>query len=103
VSRIIEIRIETGLIGGVWHFVGYSGDGFVVRNHQAGQIMGEMFSLRLVFEQGCEELVERVLHDFGWRDDWHGRPFPNGGNFFLRSPDRSKRQSYEVSINFAKV
>ena len=95
--------IETGLVGCVWHFVGHTGDGFVVRNHQAGQIVGEMFSLRFVFEQGCEKLVNRVLHDFRGLDDWHGTPFPVAENIFRRSPDRSECQSYKVSGNFAKV
>ena len=95
--------IETGLVGCVWHFVGHTGDGFVVRNHQAGQIVGEMFSLRFVFEQGREEFLKGVLHDFRGLDDWHGTPFPVAENIFRRSPDRSECQSYKVSGNFAKV
>ena len=98
-----EEAIETRLVGGVGHFVGHSGDGLVVRNHQAGQVIGEMFSLRFVFEQGCEEFLKGVSHDFRRCNDWHGSPFPNVGNFFRRSPDRSGRQSYKVSGNFAKV
>ena len=47
-----EETVEARLIGGVWHFVGYSGNGFVFGNHQAGEVIGEVFPLWIVFEQG---------------------------------------------------
>ncbi len=65
--------------------------------------MGEMFSLRFVFEQRSEEFIDRVLHDFRGLDDWHGTPFPVAENIFRRSPDRSQCQFYRFSLNFAKV
>ena len=66
-------------------------------NHILGVLVG------VIPEQGYKKLVEGVLHGFEWRDDWHGSPFPNGANFFRWSPDRSSRQFYELSVNFAKV
>ena len=98
-----EEAIQAGLIGGVGHFGGHSGDGFVFGDHQAGEIIGEMFPLRFVFEQGREELIHRVLHDFRRGDDRHGSPFPVTGNIFTRSPDRSKCRFYKLSVNFTKV
>ena len=37
--------IETGLIGGVGHFIGHTRNGLVFRNHQTGKVMGKMFLL----------------------------------------------------------
>jgi len=42
--------IETGLIGGVGHFVGHPVDGLVVGNHQAGEVVGKVLALGCVIE-----------------------------------------------------
>jgi hypothetical protein len=94
-----EEAIQAGLIGGIGHFGGHSGDVFVVGDHQASQVIGEMFSLRIVFEQRCEKLIDRVLHDFRGRNDRHGLPFPVTGNILRRSPDHSKNQLYAPIID----
>ena len=65
--------------------------------------VADVAAFRFVFEQRGEKPVDRVLHDFRGLDDWHGTPFPVTRNIFRRSPDRSNRQFYKSSINFAKV
>ena len=69
------------MIGGVWHIIGDSGDGFIFDDHESGEIVGDMFSLGSVFEEWCEKFVEGVLNDCGRCDDRHGNSF-SGGNFF---------------------
>ena len=95
--------VQTRLVGRIGHFACHSGDGFVLGNHQTGQIVGQMLALRLILKQRCEKLVDRVLNDL-WRfDDRHGIPFPNGEYFFRRLPRRPERPFYHMGFNFAKV
>ncbi len=50
----VEESIEAGLIGGVDEFVGHARDGFIVTDHETGEIIGEVFTLTFVFEEVAE-------------------------------------------------
>jgi len=52
----IKKSVETGLIGGIDKLVGNSGDGFIVPDHESGEVVGEVFALAFVVEKVGEFL-----------------------------------------------
>ena len=101
VGGVIE-GVVYGGIGGVRHFLCHTGDGFVIGNHQAGEVVGEMFALGSVVKQWCEKLVEGVLHDVRGCNNGH-RELLFQKNFFRSHLDSNETLLYNTKSNFVKV
>ena len=78
---LVDPAVEARLVGGARELGVDAGDVFLLRDHEAGDVLGEVSALGLVGEDGAETL-NGVLND--------GRELDDGGHgkasFFHRSP-----------------
>ena len=66
--------IEAGLIAGADDFIGDTGNGFIVPDHETGEIIGEVIALALILEK-VSELIESFFDDFRtFNDSGHDEP-----------------------------
>ena len=66
--------IETGLIAGADDFIGDTGNGFIVSDHEAGEIIGEVIALAFILKK-VGELLESFFDDFRtFHDSGHDEP-----------------------------
>ena len=70
-----EETVQARLVGGLDEFVVHAGNGFVPGDHQSGQILGQMLSLRLAGKQ-IGEFVHGVTNYIGNLDNCGHRSDP---------------------------